>query len=223
MRGQPVGTRRHPRVTSLFRSSLPTRRPPHTKNFLVTNIKWNDGYTQKCAIANIRQTCSFLSQFRGIAEVVKEFMEYIADSPLLAHNCKFDIMARARRFERRRLRASRTFPGSQARNARVTRTVACCFESWILTERSSCFNRTFSSLRCCFSSLVSSNVETALLWRPCNSLCFTTYFCLCSSTFSRPIFRAINFAWTSNLATTLVLVSSSFNLDSKKSRIILVF
>ena len=31
------------------------------------------------------------SQFRGIAEVVKEFMEYIADSPLLAHNAKFDI------------------------------------------------------------------------------------------------------------------------------------
>ena len=31
------------------------------------------------------------SQFRGIAEVVKEFMEYIADSPLLAHNAKFDM------------------------------------------------------------------------------------------------------------------------------------
>ena len=31
------------------------------------------------------------SQFRGIAEVVKEFMEYIADSPLLVHNDKFDM------------------------------------------------------------------------------------------------------------------------------------
>ena len=67
-------------------------------------------------------------------------MEYIADSPLLAHNPKFDIMARARRFERRRLRASRALPGSRARNARVTRSLACCFESLILTERSSCFN-----------------------------------------------------------------------------------
>ena len=38
-----------------------------------------------------RLTRKFLSQFRGIAEVVKEFMEYIADSPLLAHNAKFDI------------------------------------------------------------------------------------------------------------------------------------
>ena len=37
--GQPVGTRRHPRVTSLFRSSLPTRRQPRTKKILVTNIK----------------------------------------------------------------------------------------------------------------------------------------------------------------------------------------
>ena len=36
-------------------------------------------------------TRKILSQFRGIAEVVKEFMEYIADSPLLAHNAKFDI------------------------------------------------------------------------------------------------------------------------------------
>ena len=44
--GQPVGTRRHPRVTSLFRSSLPTRRQPRTKKILVTNIKWNDGCTQ---------------------------------------------------------------------------------------------------------------------------------------------------------------------------------
>ena len=31
------------------------------------------------------------SQFRGIAEVVKEFMEYIADCPLLVHNAKFDM------------------------------------------------------------------------------------------------------------------------------------
>ena len=31
-------------------------------------------------------TRKFLSQFRGIAEVVKEFMEYIADSPLLGQN-----------------------------------------------------------------------------------------------------------------------------------------
>ena len=31
-------------------------------------------------------TRTFISQFRGIAEAVKEFMEYIADSPLLAHN-----------------------------------------------------------------------------------------------------------------------------------------
>ena len=28
----------------------------------------------------------FSTQFRGLAEIVKEFMEYIADSPLLAHN-----------------------------------------------------------------------------------------------------------------------------------------
>ena len=150
-------------------------------------------------------------------------MEYIADSPLLAHNCKFDIMARARRFERRRLRASRTFPGSQARNARVTRTVACCFESWILTERSSCFNRTFSSLRCCFSSLVSSKFKTALSWRPCSSLCFTSSLCLCSSTFSRTIFSTIDLAWSSYLATASVLVSSSFNLDSKKTQKNLIF
>ena len=31
-------------------------------------------------------TRKILSQFRGIAEVVKEFMEYIADSPLLGQN-----------------------------------------------------------------------------------------------------------------------------------------
>ena len=31
------------------------------------------------------------SQFRGIAKVVKEFMEYITDSPLLVHNAKFDM------------------------------------------------------------------------------------------------------------------------------------
>ena len=36
-------------------------------------------------------TRKILSQFRGIAEVVKEFMEYIADSPLLVHNAKFDM------------------------------------------------------------------------------------------------------------------------------------
>ena len=31
-------------------------------------------------------TRKILSQFRGIAEVVKESMEYIADSPLLGQN-----------------------------------------------------------------------------------------------------------------------------------------
>lgn len=49
-------------------------------------------------------TCAFLSQFRGIDEVVKEFMEYIADSPLLAHNAKFDM--RMLNNELRRLRLS---------------------------------------------------------------------------------------------------------------------
>ena len=55
-------------------------------------------------------------------------------------------------------------------------------------------------------AILKSNVKTALLWRPTNSLCFTTYFCLCSSTFSRTIFCAIDFAWSSNFATTTVLV-----------------
>ena len=30
-------------------------------------------------------TCAFLSQFRGIAEFVKEFMEYIANEMMAAH------------------------------------------------------------------------------------------------------------------------------------------
>ena len=59
-------------------------------------------------------------------------------------------------------------------------------------------------------AILKSNVKTALLWRPTNSLCFTPSFCLCSSTFSRTIFCAIDFAWSSNLATTSVLLSSSF-------------
>jgi len=57
-------------------------------------------------------TCSFLSQFRGIAEVVKEFMEYIADSPLLAHNAKFDMRMlnnELRRLRRKQLPNTRAF------------------------------------------------------------------------------------------------------------------
>ena len=54
-------------------------------------------------------------------------------------------------------------------------------------------------------AILKSNVKTAPLWRPSNSVCFTTSFCLCSSTFSRTIFCAIDFA-----ATTSVLLSSSF-------------
>lgn len=62
-------------------------------------------------------TCAFLSQFRGIAEVVKEFMEYIADSPLLAHNAKFDM--RMLNNELRRLR-----------RAQLPNTRAFCSWSW---------------------------------------------------------------------------------------------
>ena len=49
------------------------------------------GFILKFKPPPITQTRKFLSHFRGIAEVVKEFMQYIADSPLLAHNEKFDI------------------------------------------------------------------------------------------------------------------------------------
>ena len=89
------------------------------------------------------------------------------------------------------------------------------FWKWIFTERSSCFNHSFSSVRYCISSLRSSNVETTLLWRPYNSVCFTTSFCLCSSTFSRPIFRVINFAWSSYLATTSFWSQDLLSWNSK--------
>ena len=36
-------------------------------------------------------TRKYLSQFRGISEIVKEFMEYIAESQLLSHNAKFNM------------------------------------------------------------------------------------------------------------------------------------
>jgi len=57
-------------------------------------------------------TREFLSKFRGIAEVVAEFMEYIADSPLLAHNAKFDMRmlnAELRRLRRPELPNTRAF------------------------------------------------------------------------------------------------------------------
>jgi len=57
-------------------------------------------------------TREFLSKFRGIAEVVTEFMEYIADSPLLAHNAKFDMRmlnAELRRLRRPQLPNTRAF------------------------------------------------------------------------------------------------------------------
>jgi len=57
-------------------------------------------------------TREFLSQFRGIAEVVTEFMEYIADSPLLAHNAKFDMRMlnnELRRLRRPQLKHTRAF------------------------------------------------------------------------------------------------------------------
>lgn len=57
-------------------------------------------------------TREFLSKFKGIGEVVSEFMEYIADSPLLAHNAKFDMRmlnAELRRLRRRQLPNTRAF------------------------------------------------------------------------------------------------------------------
>ena len=63
---------------------------------------------------------------------------------------------------------------------------------------------------------MTSIAETALLWRLPNSLCFTITFCLCSITFSRTIFSAIDFAWSSYLTITSALVSSSFKLHYRE-------
>jgi len=57
-------------------------------------------------------TREFLAKFRSIAKVVSEFMEYIADSPLIAHNAKFDMRmlnAELRRLRRPQLPKTRSF------------------------------------------------------------------------------------------------------------------